>query len=90
MGDSGEGLVDAEARIQERMEELQRDRRRGKDPKIGDPEAEKVLESLRLARVELERQANSATHAARKAQISRALEEVHRRMSEIKARRLGP
>ena len=28
MGDSGEGLIDADARIQERMEELERERTR--------------------------------------------------------------
>ena len=57
MGDAGEGLIDADARIQERMEELERERAR----QIGaqdrrDPEKVHALESLRLARTELERQ----------------------------------
>ena len=39
MGDAGEGLVDADARIQERMEQLEAERqqRAGNQPKI-DPE----------------------------------------------------
>ena len=43
MGDAGEGLVDAEARIQERMEELEAERRNrgGSAPKI-DPEKDKL------------------------------------------------
>jgi len=35
MGDSGEGLVDAESRIQERIEELQLAREQSKRPRIG-------------------------------------------------------
>jgi len=54
MGDAGEGLIDQDSRIQERMEELERERatRRGKD--VRDPEQVRALESLRLARTELE------------------------------------
>ena len=40
MGDSGEGLIDAEGRIQERMEELERERTRLQHGKVvRDPEA---------------------------------------------------
>ena len=50
MGDAGEGLIDQDSRIQERMEELERERatRRAKDTR--DPEQVRALESLRLAR----------------------------------------
>ena len=57
MGDAGEGLIDAEARIQERMEELEREKTRQNHGKIvRDPEKVHALESLRLARTELDRQ----------------------------------
>ena len=58
MGDSGEGLVDAEARIAERMEEREADRRRTSGPApVVDPEAVRQKESLKLAKAELTRQA---------------------------------
>ena len=82
MGDAGEGLIDAEARIQERMEELERERRRHARQDVRDPEQVRALESLRLARTELERQSRRRTHERRRAQISQAIEEVDRRMAE--------
>ena len=56
MGDAGEGLVDADSRIQERLDEVAREReqKRAKGPK--DPEAAREFESLRMARAEFERQ----------------------------------
>ena len=71
MGDAGEGLIDAEARIQERMEELERERRAPERQVVRDPENVHALESLRLARTELERQLEATTHERRKAQIPR-------------------
>ena len=84
MGDAGEGLIDADARIQERMEELERERAQTRRRDVRDPEQVRALESLRLARTELERQLAATTHAGRRAQIQQALEEVDRRMAEIK------
>ena len=83
MGDSGEGLVDAEARIQERMEEREADRRRatGQSPAI-DPEKIRERESLKLARAELTRQAGATTHPVRKKQIDAAIAEIDRRLAE--------
>ena len=82
MGDAGEGLIDADSRIQERMEELQRERA----PKPGraamDPERLRAIESLRLARTELERQLASTTHQRRHAQLRQALDEIGRRIAE--------
>ena len=83
MGDSGEGLVDAEARIQEQIEEREAERRRrmgGSGPKL-DPEKLRELESLRLAKSNLERQAEATAHPVRKQQIKLALAEIDKRLA---------
>jgi len=85
MGDSGEGLVDAEARIQEQMEEREADRRRranGGQPTV-DPERLREVESLKLARTELTRQATATTHPVRKQQINAAIAEIDRRIGSL-------
>jgi len=84
MGDAGEGLIDAEARLQERMDELEESRMAAKDrgPKV-DPEIARQVESLRLAKIELQRQAETTTHAARKDQIGQAIAEIDRRMADM-------
>ncbi|HYB94062.1 MAG TPA: hypothetical protein VEC39_03755 [Vicinamibacterales bacterium] len=84
MGDAGEGLIDAEARLQERMDELEESRRVAKDrgPKV-DPEHARQVESLRLAKIELQRQLEATTHDARKNQIGHAITEIDRRMAEM-------
>jgi hypothetical protein len=87
MGDAGEGLIDAEARIQERMEELERERANKQQPRtVKDPEHVRALESLRLARTELDRQLASTTHERRRAQLADAIKEVERRIAEASAR----
>jgi hypothetical protein len=83
MGDAGEGLIDADARIQERMEELERERATTRMRDKGDPEKARALESLRLARTELQGQLQLTTHERRRAQIQTALEEVERRMKAM-------
>lgn len=86
MGDSGEGLVDAEARIQERMEELEAERRKRTTGRpAANPERERELESLRLAKSNLERQAETATHPVRKHQIELAVEEIDKRLAAAAA-----
>jgi hypothetical protein len=84
MGDAGEGLIDAEARLQERMDELEESRKAQKDkgPKV-DPEHARQMESLRLARVELQRQLETTTHEARRTQIGQAVAEIERRLAEM-------
>lgn len=84
MGDAGEGLVDADARIQERMEELEAERRRRSNgvPKI-DPEKARQVESLKLARLNLVAQAEAATHPVRKQQIKLAIEEIDKRLAAL-------
>jgi hypothetical protein len=82
MGDSGEGLVDADARIQEQMEERETERRRRANAAPAtDPEKTRAIESLRLARAELARQAGTATHPVRQQQIQAALAEIDKRLA---------
>ncbi len=85
MGDSGEGLVDAEARIQERMEQLEADKRRssGNQPKI-DPEKAREVLSLQLARLNFEKQAEAASHPVRKQQLQLAMAEIDKRLKALK------
>ena len=82
MGDSGEGLIDAEARIQERREDLERERAQTHIKTVVDPERARALESLRLARTELEGQLAATSHERRRAQIADAITELTRRMAE--------
>jgi hypothetical protein len=84
MGDAGEGLIDAESRIQERMEELERARAAHRS-EVRNPEAVRQLESLRLTRAEIERQMNTATHERRRAALQQALADVDRKMAELHA-----
>jgi len=81
MGDSGEGLVDADARIQEQIEEREAERRRRTPGPPIDPERVRQIESLRLARAELERQSTATTHPVRKQQIQAALAEIDKRLA---------
>lgn len=84
IGDAGEGLVDAESRLAERMEEREQEKRRSRlAGKGGDPERARQVESLRLAKTELERQLELTTHETRKKQIAQALAELDRRMAEV-------
>jgi hypothetical protein len=86
MGDSGEGLVDADSRLQERMEEIQESRRIMKEGGPGiDPERIRARESLRLAKIDLERQLSTTTHEARRLHLQKALAEIDRRISDLQA-----
>lgn len=81
MSDAGEALVDADARIQERMEELERERTRTRGRDARDPAQVQAIESLKLARIALERQLAAAVHDRHRTQLTQAIEEVGRRMS---------
>ena len=83
MGDSGEGLIDAEARIQERMEELDRERKATQGKAVQDPEKIRARESLRLARTELERQLQATTNDRRRPQLKQAIDEIDRRIAAL-------
>ena len=83
MGDSGEGLVDAEARFQERQAEREQERaRQVRSPLAGDADRDRTVRSLTLAKIELERQAESTQHPVRLQQIREALKEIERRIAE--------
>jgi hypothetical protein len=83
MGDAGEGLIDADSRIQERMEEIARERTKMRSADVRNPEQVRALESLRLAKTELERQLEATTHERRRAQIADAIQEISRRMALV-------
>ena len=85
MGDAGEGLIDAESRIQEKMEDLEHERAHKHVRTVRDPERLRVLETLRLARTELERQFGAVAHERRRAQLQLAIDELTRRMAEASA-----
>jgi len=87
MGDSGEGLIDAQNRIQERMDEREEERaRRASHPADRDPEKLRRTESLRLAYTELSRQLQATTHTARRQQLTSALAELERQLEALGAR----
>ena len=83
MGDAGEGLIDAESRIQERLEEIERERAKVLAPEVRNPEQLRMLESLRLARTELAGQLAATSHERRRAQITQAMQEIDRRMAAV-------
>ncbi len=85
MGDAGEGLIDADARIQERMEELERERTIARGKAVRNPEQVRALESLKLARTDYGRQLAATANERRKAQITQAMEELERRIAEVTA-----
>ncbi len=82
MGDAGEGLVDAEDRFRQHLAEREQEKeRRGVVPQ--DPERMKKLQSLQLARAELERQQAVTQSAIRREQIRQALADLDRRLTEL-------
>jgi galactokinase len=84
MGDAGEGLIDADTRLQERMDELEEERKaaRSKRPQE-DPEKVRQRESLKLARTELQQQLTRTEHPTRKSQIEQALTEIDKRLADF-------
>ena len=84
MGDAGEGLVDAESRLAERMDEREEEKKKARQiVKAGDPERQRQLESCRLARTEMQRRLEQATHDAYKQQLSAAITELERRITQL-------
>jgi hypothetical protein len=86
MGDAGEGLIDADTRLQERMDELEEERKaaRSRRPQE-DPERARQRESLKLARTELQQQLLRTEHPARRGQIEQALGEIDKRLASFAA-----
>jgi uncharacterized protein with von Willebrand factor type A (vWA) domain len=83
MGDAGEGLIDAESRIQERMDELAQERSKARAQPEIDAGRMRELGSLKLARTELERQLQATTNDRRRAQLQQALAEIGRRIEQV-------
>jgi hypothetical protein len=84
MGDAGEGLVDAESRLAERMEEREQEKRQARQANKGvDPELMRQIESFRLARTEMQRQLEVVTHETRKQQLNSAIAELDKRIAEL-------
>ncbi len=84
MGDAGEGLVDAESRLAERMEEREDEKKKSRQiARGGDPERVRQLESCRLARTEMQRQLELTTHQIRRQQLGQAIAELDRRITTL-------
>ncbi len=66
------------------MEELEESRKAARDrrPRV-DPEKARALESLRLAKTELQRQFEATAHPARRDQIAQAVAEIDRRLTSM-------
>ena len=84
MGDAGEGLIDAESRIQERMDQLAEERAARQAGPPPDPERLRAQESLRRARADLDRQLQSVTHAARRKMLEQAIADIEKRIKKLK------
>jgi hypothetical protein len=80
MGDAGEGLIDAEDRYQQRVAEREQEKQRT-GVASADPERERKLRSLGLAKAELMQQQGATTSEIRREQIRQALEEIERQIA---------
>ena len=85
MGDAGEALIDAEARIQERRDEIEQAKKASRERDTRDPTVVQQIESLRLARAELGRQLKATSHERRRAMLIEAVAEIDRRTAEAEA-----
>ena len=81
MGDAGEGLIDAEDRYQQFVAEREQAKQR-KGVVGADPERERRIRSLGLAKAELQRQQASTTNEIRREQIRQALAEIERQLTQ--------
>ncbi len=87
MGDAGEGLIDNEARIQERRDELEQARKDARRTDVASPALMQQRESLRLSRAEIKAQLQATTHERRRAALTQALAEIERRLASLDAGR---
>jgi hypothetical protein len=76
MGDAGEGLVDADARIQELMDQRDADRKAKANTVIVDAQAAERAYSKELVRASLRDQLAAATHPVRRAQLEAAIKDI--------------
>jgi hypothetical protein len=82
MGDAGEGLIDAEDRFQQWVAEREQQKQR-KGTASADPERERKLTSLRLAKAELERQRAVTQSPIRQQQIGQALADLDQELKKL-------
>jgi predicted DNA binding CopG/RHH family protein len=82
MGDAGEGLIDAEDRLQQWVADREQQKQR-KGVAAADPERERKLSSLRLAKAELERQRAVTESPIRQKQIVQALQDLERQIRQL-------
>lgn len=84
MGDAGEGLIDADARIQELADEREaaRRERRSQKPQI-DPVKNAEITSLKLGLAELKRQFDATEHPVRRKQLQAAIADVEKRLAKL-------
>ena len=82
MGDAGEGLIDAEDRLQQWVADREQQKQR-KGVAAADPERERKLSSLRLAKAELERQRAVTESPIRQKQIVQALQDLEAAISKV-------
>lgn len=84
MGDAGEGLIDADARIQELADEREaaRRERRAQKPQI-DPVKNAEITSLKLGLAELKRQFDATEHPVRRQQLQAAISDVEKRLAAL-------
>ena len=84
MGDAGEGLIDADARIQELADEREaaRRERRIQGAPI-DPVKAAQAASLKLGLSELRRQLDTTEHPVRKKQLQAAIADVEKRLAKL-------
>lgn len=85
MGDAGEGLIDADARIQELADERDAARRERRAPKITiDPVTHAQMTSLTLGLSELRRQFDAIDHPVRRKQLQAAITDVEKQLAKLK------
>jgi len=86
MSDSGEGLIDADARIQELADEREAARRERRAPQVRvDPVKKSQVTSLTLGLSELRRQLETTEHAARKSPLTLAIADLEKRLAQLEA-----
>ncbi len=83
MGDSGEGLIDSESRIQERMDELARARAERSQVQATPAGTVQAVESLKLARADLQRQFDATPNEPRRASIAQAIADLDGRLAAL-------
>lgn len=84
MGDSGEGLIDADARIQELADEREAARRERRTPQAPvDPVKKAQMTSLSLGLAELRRQFDATEHPVRKKQLKAAISDVEKKLAAL-------